>query len=60
MARGWLALVAVGFALPLLIFVFASRTAQAVPPSVIYLTIVLGALTWTIAHDKRSPATANV
>lgn len=56
--RGWLTLVAIGFMLPLLIFAFASRTAQAVIPSVIYLTVVLGALVWLIARDNFSPVTA--
>ena len=49
---GWVTLVAVGFTLPLLIFAFASRTAQAVLPSIVYLTIVLGGLAWVLARSK--------
>jgi hypothetical protein len=34
------------------IFAFASRTIQAVPPSTVYLMIVLGACAWVIGRIK--------
>ncbi len=54
--RLWLGLVSVGFALPLLIFLFAARTAQAVIPSVALLTLALGLLAFTIGRTARHGA----
>jgi hypothetical protein len=43
-STGWLALVIVGFALPLLTFMFAQRAIQAVVPAVLLMTIAMIAL----------------
>jgi hypothetical protein len=49
----WRGLIVLGFVLPLLIFLFAARTSQAVLPTVILLASILGLVAYTV--QRRSP-----